>query len=85
MTSAPNRKKVNLKFTDNGVGIPPAYIDKVFQPFFTTKQEGEGTGLGLAIIYSIVMDHHGTIDCESEYTKGTTFTITLPAKDNHNA
>ena len=65
-------------FSDNGVGIPPAYIEKVFDPFFTTKQEGEGTGLGLSIIYGIIMDHHGTIGCESEYTRGTTITINLP-------
>ena len=85
LTSAPEHKQVTIKFSDNGVGILPAYIDKVFQPFFTTKEEGEGTGLGLSIIYGIVMDHHGTIDCDSKYTKGTTFTITLPAKDYHDA
>ena len=70
--------QIVIEFSDNGVGIPPAYVEKVFDPFFTTKQEGEGTGLGLSIIYGIIMDHRGTIVCESEYTKGTTITINLP-------
>jgi len=76
--SLPDKGRVVLAFSDNGVGIPPAYVEKVFDPFFTTKQEGEGTGLGLSIIYGIIMDHRGTIACESTYTKGTTITINLP-------
>ena len=74
----PEESAIRVQFSDNGVDIPPAYLDRIFEPFFTTKEAGKGTGLGLSIIYGIVMDHHGTITCESEYTKGTTITITLP-------
>ena len=69
---------VKLSFSDNGVGIAPAHLARIYEPFFTTKEVGEGTGLGLSIVYGIVADHDGTIECQSEYTKGTTFTITLP-------
>ena len=76
-----DRSRVIVEFSDNGVGIPPAYVEKVFEPFFTTKQEGEGTGLGLSIVYGIIMDHHGTIECESKDTRGTTITLNLPVMD----
>ena len=80
----PEEGTIRVQFSDNGVGIAPAHLDRIFEPFFTTKEEGKGTGLGLSIIYGIVMDHHGTITCESEYTKGTTITITLPVgEDSH--
>ncbi len=69
---------VRVTFSDNGVGIAPAHLPRIYEPFFTTKAVGEGTGLGLSIVYGIVADHDGTIECQSEYTKGTTFTVTLP-------
>jgi signal transduction histidine kinase/iron only hydrogenase large subunit-like protein len=70
--------RLYLKFTDTGVGIPEKNVNKLFTPFFTTKQLGKGTGLGLAIAYGIVKMHRGTIGVESVLGEGTTFTITLP-------
>ena len=74
---------VDVKISDTGVGIPEEVGKKVFQPFFTTKNEG--TGLGLAIVYGIVREHNGRIDVESEVGKGTTFTIFLPAGGGQDA
>jgi CheY-like chemotaxis protein len=68
---------VKIIISDSGVGIPENVIDKVFDPYFTTKQEG--SGLGLAIIYSIISKHDGHISVRSEPDIGTTFTIYLPA------
>ncbi|MGE5300184.1 MAG: ATP-binding protein, partial [Acidobacteriota bacterium] len=76
-TPSPCRIKVSV--SDSGAGIPPDILDKVFNPFFTTKPVGEGTGLGLAISHKIVEEHGGTIDVESEVDRGTTFIISLPA------
>ncbi len=69
---------VLLSIEDDGEGIPPQYTAKVFEPFFTTKPEGKGTGLGLSISYSIVKDHGGSIEVESEPGKGTRFEVRLP-------
>ncbi|WP_027388901.1 sensor histidine kinase [Chrysiogenes arsenatis] len=67
---------VVICIADNGLGIAPEVLEKVFQPFFTTKKEG--TGLGLAISYGIIREHGGDIQIESEHGKGTTVCITLP-------
>ncbi|PKB63229.1 MAG: hypothetical protein BZY67_01125 [SAR202 cluster bacterium Io17-Chloro-G1] len=67
-------------FFDNGMGIAPDILARIYEPFFTTKDVGQGTGLGLAISYGIVRDHHGTITCESEPGEGTTVTIRLPGE-----
>ncbi len=65
--------------SDNGNGIPQNIIDKIFQPFFTTKPAGEGTGLGLSLSYDIITkEHNGTIKVESMQGEGTTFIINLP-------
>lgn len=69
--------RVQIKLKDTGCGIPKDNLDKIFNPFFTTKQIGKGTGLGLAISYGIIKMHKGDIKVESEIGKGTTFTITL--------
>jgi signal transduction histidine kinase len=69
---------VEIAFSDTGHGIPPDAIDRVFDPFFSTKQGGQGTGLGLAIAYGIVTRHRGTIGVRSRVGHGTTFTIRLP-------
>lgn len=66
-----------INFTDSGKGIPPEIIDKIFQPFFTTKPEGQGTGLGLDICKKIIEKHYGTISVTSQPGQ-TTFTVSLP-------
>lgn len=71
---------VTFEVQDEGKGIPPEHLSKLFTPFFTTKPVGKGTGLGLAIIYGIVKMHRGQINVKSEVGKGTTFTISLPLK-----
>ena len=67
-----------IKVTDNGSGIDPENISKLFNPFFTTKEVGKGTGLGLSISYGIIQKHNGELLVESEVGVGTTFTINLP-------
>ena len=72
-------KGVTITITDNGTGMSQATIDKIFQPFFTTKPTGEGTGLGMSISYDIVTKGHGgTIKVKSELGQGTSFIISLP-------
>jgi signal transduction histidine kinase len=71
---------VEVKVSDNGVGIPPKYLNQIFDPFFTTKNPGEGTGLGLNIVYRIVTKYEGTIDVESKVDVGTTFTVKFPIR-----
>ncbi len=66
------------RFIDNGQGMTPEVREKVFEPFFSTKETGRGTGLGLSIIYGIVSELKGIIDCESAPGRGCTFTISLP-------
>ena len=71
-------KTANIAITDDGIGIPPENLPRIFDPGFTTKGVGIGTGLGLSICYQIIKDHRGRIDVESEVGKGTTFTIRIP-------
>ena len=72
---------VEIRVRDNGVGIPPEYREKLFQPFFTTKPTGEGTGLGLSISYEVVTQQHGgTITVDSEVGHFTEFTVRLPRR-----
>ena len=70
--------KVEISVTDNGNGIPQKIVDKIFQPFFTTKPTGQGTGLGLSLSYDIIKAHGGEIKVETEDNKGSAFTILLP-------
>ncbi len=72
---------VSVQVTDTGVGIPQDVMDRIFDPFYTTKPVGIGTGLGLSIVYGIVKKHGGHIEVQSEQGKGTTFTVFLPAAD----
>jgi two-component system NtrC family sensor kinase len=69
---------VELKIEDTGNGIPKNILDKIYDPFFTTKSPGKGTGLGLSVVYNIVEAHQGKIYFESEEGKGTTVTLHLP-------
>ncbi|WP_229236226.1 sensor histidine kinase [Emticicia sp. TH156] len=71
--------QIEIKVTDNGVGIPDAVKSKIFQPFFTTKPTGQGTGLGLSLAYDIITKGHGgTLNVETKEGEGTTFVIKLP-------
>ena len=70
--------KVEIRVADNGKGIPQKVLDKIFQPFFTTKPTGVGTGLGLSLSYDIVKAHGGEIKVETNEGEGTTFIIQLP-------
>ena len=69
---------VLVEVGDSGTGIPPEIIDKIFEPFFSTKEVGKGTGLGLSTVYGIVKQTGGFVYPESETGKGTTFRIFLP-------
>ncbi|MGE5173865.1 MAG: sodium:solute symporter family transporter [Betaproteobacteria bacterium] len=71
---------IEMRFADTGCGIDPEVRDKVFDPFFSTKGPAKGTGLGLSICYSIVKDHGGTIEIDSDQDKGTRFTIRIPVE-----
>jgi signal transduction histidine kinase len=73
---------VEVKVSDDGMGIPPKYLKKIFDPFFTTKKLGEGTGLGLNIVSRIINKYEGTIDVESREGMGTTFTVKFPIRGN---
>ena len=70
---------VEIKVSDNGGGIPQKILDKIFQPFFTTKPTGQGTGLGLSLSYDIVKAHGGELKVETKEGEGSTFIILLPA------
>ena len=74
-------KAIKIVFHDTGCGIDPKLFDKIFTPFFTTKEVGKGTGLGLSISSGIITDHNGSISVESTLGKGTSFTISLPLND----
>ncbi|MGE3540549.1 MAG: sensor histidine kinase [Candidatus Tectimicrobiota bacterium] len=74
-----------LTFTDTGTGIPAEYLEKVMEPFFTTKPEGKGTGLGLAICRRILQEHHGSMAVSSTMGVGTTIRLILPTSQRSNA
>lgn len=69
--------KIEIRVGDNGNGIPQSAINKIFQPFFTTKPSGQGTGLGLSLSYDIVKAQGGEIKVETRDGEGTTFIISL--------
>ncbi len=76
--------KVEIKVKDNGMGISQKVLDKIFQPFFTTKPTGQGTGLGLSLSYDIIKAHGGELKVETKEGEGTTFIIQLSASKNIN-
>jgi two-component system NtrC family sensor kinase len=73
--------KIEINVADNGNGIPQKFVDKIFQPFFTTKPTGQGTGLGLSLSYDIIKAHGGEIKVETKEGEGSEFIIQLPFKD----
>jgi signal transduction histidine kinase len=73
-----NNGKVEIRVKDNGNGIPQKALDKIFQPFFTTKPTGQGTGLGLSLSYDIVKAHGGELKVETKEGEGSDFIISLP-------
>jgi signal transduction histidine kinase len=70
--------KIEIKVSDNGNGIPQNIVDKIFQPFFTTKPTGQGTGLGLSLSYDIIKAHGGDIKVETREGEGSELKILLP-------
>lgn len=76
LTQTPN--KIILKISDEGPGIENENIEKIFQPFFTTKGVGNGSGLGLSVVHGIIKGHRGTIEYKSNNPTGAIFTITFP-------
>lgn len=79
-------RRVVVKVSDTGSGIPESDLDHIYEPFFTTKPEGEGTGLGLFVSYGIINSFGGSIHCESRVAEqtgdrsGTTFIVKLPQR-----
>jgi len=75
------KAQVRITITDNGVGMSEEVRSRMFDPFFTTKPIGKGTGLGLSTSYQIITElHQGSLECESDLQKGTTFVITIPVQ-----
>jgi len=77
-------QRVEIRISDNAQGMPPQVLEKIFDPFYTTKEVGKGTGLGLAISYQVVVERHrGTLVCHSQVGQGTEFVITIPIKTSN--
>ena len=74
------KTELEVRVRDDGTGIAPDVLPHIFEPFMTTKEHGRGTGLGLAIARGIMERHNGRIDVETEFGRGTTFTLTLPSQ-----
>ena len=80
-----DNKRITIEVKDQGIGIAKAHHKRIFDPFFTTKQDWLGTGLGLSVSHTIVRNHGGSIELESEEGQGATFWIRLPAPVKHDA
>ncbi len=80
-TEAAHDGFVVVRVADNGAGISPSLLGRIWDPFFTTKEEGVGTGLGLSVVHSIVTEHGGVVDVQSELGRGTEFMVRLPTID----
>ena len=82
MSTKKTGDKVFISVKDNGPGMAPKVLDKIFQPFFTTKPTGQGTGLGLSLSYDIIKAHGGEIKVETKEGEGAEFIMTLPLNTN---
>jgi len=84
ITAVPDKstEEVRIEVRDTGQGIPEAIQGQLFDPFYTTKEEGKGTGLGLSVAYGIIQKHHGNITVQSSPGKGASFFIHLPLEKN---
>jgi len=80
-TGIQTQNQVYIIIGDGGTGISDEELEKIFDPFYTTKKPGEGTGLGLSVSLGIVETHGGSIQVKSKLDKGTTFKIILPVKE----
>jgi len=80
-----SEETVEIAISDTGCGIPEEVVPRIFEPFFTTKDVGKGTGLGLSISYDIVKKHDGQLSVESSPGEGTTFTVSLPQREQEEA
>src|SRR5690606_24240636 len=78
LTLEEGRKKITLKIADEGPGIPQENLQKIFQPFYTTKTVGDGSGLGLSVVHGIIRSHRGSIDYQPNSPQGTIFIINFP-------
>jgi len=78
ITSSSGAQNIEIRVKDNGTGIPQKAVDKVFQPFFTTKPAGQGTGLGLSLAYDIIKAHGGEIKVNSKEDEGAEFVVQIP-------
>lgn len=74
-------KEITIAISDTGCGISSENMDKILDPFFTTKAHGQGTGLGLSVAYSTIQKHNGSIEYESELNNGTKVMVHLPCAD----
>jgi signal transduction histidine kinase len=80
-TQLTDENTVKIAIADNGMGMKPEVLGKIFDPFYTTKSVGSGTGLGLSISYQIVVEKHGgRLYCTSQWGKGTEFIIEIPRR-----
>ncbi|PJB78232.1 MAG: hypothetical protein CO090_07195 [Acidobacteria bacterium CG_4_9_14_3_um_filter_49_7] len=73
------KKQLKLVFHDNGIGIPEEFLPHIFEPFYSSKDNGQSVGIGLFVVYGVIHQHNGAIEVDSAEGKGTTFTIFLPA------
>jgi two-component system, NtrC family, sensor kinase len=81
VTTKKSGSYVEIRVKDNGYGIPANIMDKIFQPFFTTKPTGQGTGLGLSLSYDIIKAHGGELKVETKENEGTAFIIQIPVSE----
>jgi two-component system NtrC family sensor kinase len=78
ITTSRSKNEVQVTIADSGEGIPPESINRIFEPFYTTKSAGSGTGLGLSVTHRIIQQHDGRILVDSQLSRGTQFTVCLP-------